>query len=52
MSAAQIEATFKMLARSQGLYGRLLDNMTDEGYAYLEGQNFKDELELILFIEQ
>lgn len=52
MKTAEIKATFEMLARSQGMYGRLLDNITDEGYAYLESMNFKDELDLILFIEQ
>lgn len=51
MDRVQIRALFENLAKSQGLYGRLLARMTDEDWEYLEQQNFRDELDVILFIE-
>lgn len=51
MNKDQILKTIKDLAKSQGLYGRILYNMTDEVLEYLEEQNFKDSLDLVLFIE-
>lgn len=46
------------LAKSQGFYGRLLENileLDDESYEELAGlwesKNFKDELDFILYIE-
>lgn len=54
--------TFEGLSRSQGFYGRLLrqlydmrENDPDEYERYmqeLEDQEFKDELELIMYIEE
>jgi len=51
MNKNQIRETFEMLARSQGLYGRILRDITDEQLDYLAQQNFKDVVDLILFIE-
>ena len=51
MNRDEIINTFRSLARSQGSYGRLLDNMTDEALDYLEEQNFTDPVDMILFIE-
>lgn len=49
---------FKEMAQSQGMWGRLLrsiDEMTDEErekmWTTLEAKNFKDSLDLIMFIE-
>ena len=54
--------TFEGLSRSQGLYGRLLRQLYDmkendpdayERYMQeLEDQEFKDELDLIMYIEE
>lgn len=43
-----------MLACSQGFYGRLYEQIkdNDEALSYLEEQNFKDPIDLILFLEQ
>lgn len=50
--------TIKSLAQSQGMYGRLLSdlqNMPQELYntvmADLEAQNFKDAVDLVMYIE-
>lgn len=51
MKRDKILETFKSLAKSQGFYGRLLDNITEEELDYLEEQKFKDAVDLILFIE-
>ena len=51
MNKDQILKTIKDLAKSQGLYGRILRDMNDEVLEYLEEQNFKDPLDLVLFIE-
>jgi hypothetical protein len=57
MDREQILDVFRSLACSQGFYGRLLrDIYSDEewGNAYLkhlEEQNFRTELDLILYIE-
>lgn len=51
MSREEIMNVIRRLARSQGFYGRLLRDMTDEALDYLEEQNFEDDLELILFLE-
>ena len=51
MNREQILNTFRMLAKSQGLYGRILNNLTDEMLDYLESKHFKDAVELIMFIE-
>ena len=58
MDRQEIRGTFEMLAQSQGLYGRLLrdiDYMDEEDrerfWSDLESQNFKDAVDLILYIE-
>lgn len=51
MNKDQILKTIKDLAKSQGLYGRILRDMNDEVLDYLEEQNFKDPLDLVFFIE-
>ena len=51
MNKDQILKTIKDLAKSQGMYGRMLRDMTDETLEYLEEQNFKNPLDLVLFIE-
>ena len=58
MSRQQILDTFRSLAKSQGFYGRLLDyiDSMDEGerdtyLLDLERQNFKDAVDLVLYLE-
>ena len=58
MDRQAIRGTFEMLAQSQGLYGRLLrniDEMDEEDrekvWSDLESQNFKDAVDLIMYIE-
>lgn len=57
MNKEQILDVFRSLACSQGFYGRLLrDIYEDEEWGnaylnYLEEQNFRTEIDLILFIE-
>ena len=51
MTKDAILQVFRDLAQSQGFYGRLLENITEDGLQYLEDQNFKDVIDLILFIE-
>lgn len=51
MSKEQILKTIRDLAKSQGLYGRILRDLTDEALEYLEKQNFESPLDLVLFIE-
>ena len=58
MDRQAIIGTFEMLAQSQGFYGRLLrdiDEMDEEDrdkvWSDLESQNFKDAVDLILYIE-
>lgn len=58
MKRDEILATIKDLAKSQGLYGRLLSdlqNMPQDLYntmmENLEAQNFKDSVDLVLYIE-
>lgn len=54
MNKEEILKTVKSLAQSQGSYGRLLQQLesNEKALEYLEQQNFKDEIDLILFIEQ
>ena len=59
MDRQAIRGTFEMLAHSQGFYGRLLrniDEMDEEDrekvWSDLESQNFKDAVDLILYIEE
>lgn len=51
MNKEQILDTIKQLANSQGFYSRILSAITDEGLDYLESQNFKTPLDLVLFLE-
>ena len=58
MKRDEILETIRSLAQSQGSYGRLLsdlENMPKELYntvmADLEAQNFKDAVDLIMYIE-
>ena len=58
MNREEMRQVFEDLSMSQGLYGRLLrsiDEMYEEDrekvWSDLESQNFKDAVDLILFIE-
>jgi hypothetical protein len=51
MNRNQIMEVITELSYSQGFYGRLKRDMTDEALDYLEAQNFKDSVDLILFLE-
>lgn len=58
MKRDEITRLFQSLARSQGLYGRILrniDNLSEsdreEFWIELEAQNFADDIDVILFIE-
>ena len=58
MDRQAIRGIFEMLAQSQGFYGRLLrniDEMDEEDrekvWSDLESQNFRDTIDLILYIE-
>lgn len=58
MKRDEILEVFQSLARSQGMYGRILrliDRMTDEErevmWQELETQNFEDAVDLVLYIE-
>lgn len=58
MKKEEILSAIRSLAASQGFYGRLLAILTsDEPDAiayleYLEEQNFKDIIDLVMFLEQ
>lgn len=58
MKREEIMETIKMLANSQGLYSRLYGELMemdedelDEVMTELESQNFKDGVDLVMFIE-
>jgi len=61
MNREQILKTIAGLARSKGFYGRLLISLSnlksndpekyEKAMSELEAKNFKDELELILYLE-
>ena len=58
MKREQIENTLQSLAMSQGLYGRLLNQIyslseeeQEQVWQNLEEQNFKEPLDLVLYIE-
>ena len=56
MKANEILEAIKMLAKTQGFYGRLLNDIeTSEEreniLAELESQNFKDPVDLVMFFE-
>lgn len=62
MKEAQILEVFERLSKSQGLYGRILRDLEDmqkndpdtykETIELLEKQDFKTDLDLILYIEE
>ena len=52
MNRNQIMEVITKLSYSQGFYGRLKSAMTDEALDYLEAQNFKDSIDLILFFDR
>mgnify|MGYP003295099432 CR=1 FL=1 len=53
MKKEEILNNIKELSKSQGFYGRLYEQLLDnnEALEYLESQNFKDILDLIMFLE-
>ena len=53
MSRDQILSTVKSLARSQGLYGRLLEAINEDPRILdnLAEHNFKDEVDFVMFFE-
>lgn len=51
MSKTEILDFLKQMSYSQGFYGRLLRDLTDEELEYLENKNFEDILDLVLFLE-
>lgn len=54
MDRNEILDSIKSLASSQGFYGRLYEQLydNDDALEYLEQQNFKDVVDMILFLEQ
>lgn len=62
MDREQIMQVIRNLAKSQGFYSRLLQSIkelqlgqpekVDEFFTKLEAQNFKDELDVMLYFEQ
>lgn len=54
MTKEQILNVIRELSYSQGFYGRLLADIKDneEYLSFLEGMNFKDRIDLILYFEQ
>lgn len=58
MKKNEIMKTFKSLTKSQGFYGRIVDELESMSESnrnmYLEGlekQNFKDAVDLVMFME-
>ena len=56
MKANEILEAIKMLAKSQGFYGRLLNAIEtseerEDILAELESKNFKDPVDLVMFLE-
>jgi hypothetical protein len=53
MTKEQILGAIKSLAMSQGFYGRLLRDINENPAMLdeLERQNFKDSLDMVLFLE-
>jgi hypothetical protein len=57
MKKSELKKLVKLLAQSQGFYGRLLRDIeesdnSEEIWQYLEEKNFKDPVDFILFLEQ
>ena len=58
MKRTEIERIMRSLAMSQGLYGRILDNIyslseeeQESVWSELESQNFNDAVDLVMYIE-
>lgn len=53
MNAQEIMEAIKSLAKSQGFYGRLYRTLKEnpEALEFLEKQNFKDSLDMVMFLE-
>lgn len=58
MKRTEIEKIMRSLAMSQGLYGRILNNINslseeeqENVWSELESQNFKDAVDLVMYIE-
>lgn len=53
MNKEEILNSIKSLASGQGFYGRLYEQLYDneEALEFLEKQNFKDIIDLILYLE-
>lgn len=56
MTKAEIKKLVQSLAKSQGMYGRLLHEIEQSGneeeiWEQFEKQNFKDGVDFVLFIE-
>lgn len=53
MTAQEIMETVKSLASSQGFYCRLYETLKEnqEALDFLAKQNFKDSLDMIMFLE-
>jgi hypothetical protein len=53
MNKEEIMETIKSLARSQGFYGRLYETLKEnpDALEFLEKQNFKDSLDMVMFLE-
>lgn len=53
MNKQEIMDAIKALAGSQGFYGRLYETLKEHPGAleFLEKQNFKDSLDMVMFLE-
>ena len=53
MDANEIMETIKSLAKSQGFYCKLWETLKEnpEALEFLEKQNFKDSIEMVMFLE-
>lgn len=53
MNKQEIMDAIKSLAQSQGFYGRLYRTLKEnsEALEFLEKQNFKDSLDMVMFLE-
>ena len=58
MKREEILEVFRSLSQSQGFYGRLLcdlysapEDVKEDFLSHLEAQNFRDPLDLILYVE-
>lgn len=53
MTKQEIMEAIKSLAKSQGFYGRLYETLKEnpEALDFLAKQNFKDSLDMVMFLE-